>query len=185
MIDFVAFDFETATGERNSACELGLTVVEDGKIAQTHNWLLKPPSWPYFHPGNVRVHGITPQDVAEAPTFSEAWPEISQYFYGQLAIAHNASFDASVLRACLTGSGNFLPKMNYLCSISVAKKAWSHLPRFGLAALAEHHGIRFNHHRADADARVCAEITLLALDQLMLTRTQEMRDYFAKNVKSL
>lgn len=185
MIDFVAFDFETATGARNSACELGITVVEDGKIAYTRNWLLKPPSWPYFHPGNIRVHGITPKDVQEAPTFSEAWPEISQYFYGQLAIAHNASFDAAVLRACLTDSGNFLPKMNYLCSISIAKKAWSHLPRFGLAALAEYHNIRFNHHRADADAQACAEITLLALDQLMLTRTQEMREYFGRNIKAL
>ena len=32
MIDFCAIDFETATHERHSACEMGICVVENGEI---------------------------------------------------------------------------------------------------------------------------------------------------------
>ena len=70
-MNFVALDFETATHERNSACELGICVVENSEIVETKTWLIKPPSFPYFNPHNINVHGIYPKDVAHAPTFDE------------------------------------------------------------------------------------------------------------------
>ncbi len=35
MLDFCAIDFETATHERNSACEMGICLVENGEIVET------------------------------------------------------------------------------------------------------------------------------------------------------
>ena len=185
MIDFCAIDFETATHERNSACEIGISVVENGEIVQTRTWLIKPPSYPYFHPRNMDVHGITPADVQTAPTFDEIWHEAEELMYGNLMIAHNASFDASVLRSCLDYYGFFKPRINYLCSISLAKKSWKNLPKYGLKSLAEHHTLSFNHHRAGDDAEVCAKISLLAFQNLMLTRTDEVHEVLAKNLKVL
>lgn len=66
-MDFIALDFETATHERNSACELGICIVENSKIQSTKTWLIKPPSFPYFNQHNIAVHGIHPGDVADAP----------------------------------------------------------------------------------------------------------------------
>jgi DNA polymerase-3 subunit epsilon len=185
MLDFCAIDFETATYERNSACELGICIVENGKIKETKSWLIKPPSYPYFNHHNIAVHGITPEDVQYAPTFGDVWYEIEKLMYGNLMIAHNASFDASVLRSCLDYYGFFKPKINYLCSISLAKKTWKGLPKYGLKSLAEEHNIQFNHHRAGADAEVCAKISLLAFERLMLTRNDEVNEVMKKNLKIL
>lgn len=121
-MDFVALDFETATHEKNSACELGVCIVENGQIKETKSWLIKPPSFPYFNHHNVAVHGITPEDVRHSPTFGDVWYEVENMMYGNLMIAHNASFDVSVLRGCLDHYGFFKPNLNYLCSIGVAKK---------------------------------------------------------------
>lgn len=185
MIDFCAIDFETATNERNSACEMGICVVENGEIVHTKTWLIKPPSFPYFHWRNIEVHGITPAEVAHAPTFADIWHEAQDLMYGNLMIAHNAGFDAGVLRSCLDHYGFYKPKLNYLCSISLAKKSWKNLGRYGLKNLAEQHDIQFQHHRAGADAEVCAKISLLAFNQLMLTRNEEIHEVMKKNLKIL
>ena len=185
MIDFCAIDFETATHERNSACEMGICVVENGVIVKTENWLIKPPSYPYFHPRNIDIHGITPRDVKDSPTFDEVWQEAEKLMYGNLMIAHNAVFDAGVLRSSLDHYGFFKPKLNYLCSISLAKKSWKDLPKYGLKSLAELHQIKFNHHRAGADAEVCAKISLLAFERLMLTRNEDVYSVMKNNLKVL
>ena len=38
----IAIDFETATGKRASICEAGICVVRDGKIVETRSWLVRP-----------------------------------------------------------------------------------------------------------------------------------------------
>ena len=38
-INFIAIDFETATGKRASICEAGICVVRDGEIVETRSWL--------------------------------------------------------------------------------------------------------------------------------------------------
>ena len=184
-MDFIALDFETATHEKNSACELGICIVENGMIKETKSWLIKPPSFPYFNYHNMAVHGIKPEDVQHSPTFADVWYEIENLMYRNLIIAHNAAFDANVLRGCLDHYGFFKPNINYLCSIGVAKKAWKDLKSYGLRSLADHHQINFNHHRADADAKVCAKISLLSFERLFITRNEEVREVFNKKIKVL
>lgn len=123
--------------------------------------------------------------MRHSPTFGDVWYEVENMMYGNLMIAHNASFDVSVLRGCLDHYGFFKPNLNYLCSIGVAKKAWKDLKSYGLKSLAEQHQIKFNHHRADADAEVCARISLLGFERLMITRTDEIKDIFGKRIKIL
>ena len=45
-MDFCAIDFETATFERHSACEVGVCIVQNSQIVETKTWLIKPPSFP-------------------------------------------------------------------------------------------------------------------------------------------
>ncbi|RNA62563.1 DNA polymerase III subunit epsilon [Chryseobacterium nematophagum] len=184
-MDFCTIDFETATHQRNSACEFGICIVQNSEIVETKTWLIKPPSFPYFNQNNINIHGISPEDVKDSPTFEEIWSEIEEMLYGTLIIAHNASFDASVLKGCLDHYGIFTPKLQYLCSIQLAKKSWNYLPKYGLKHLAEYHQIKFNHHRAGDDAEVCAKISLLALEKLFLTRNEELYENMQSKIKKL
>ncbi|MGZ5210289.1 MAG: 3'-5' exonuclease, partial [Kaistella sp.] len=67
----------------------------------------------------------------------------------------------------------------------IAKKSWKNLPKYGLKSLAEHHQLSFNHHRAGDDAEVCAKISLLAFNNLMVTRNDEVNEVMKKNMKIL
>jgi hypothetical protein len=67
---WVAIDFETATGARDSACALGIARVCDGEVVSSGAWLIKPPGNVYDH-WNIRVRGITPDRTAHAPSFAE------------------------------------------------------------------------------------------------------------------
>ena len=41
-LNFIAIDFETATGKRASICEVGICVVRNGEIIETKSWLVQP-----------------------------------------------------------------------------------------------------------------------------------------------
>ncbi|KAA3436659.1 3'-5' exonuclease [Rufibacter hautae] len=162
-MDFITLDFETATAERDSPCEIGLTFVRNGQIADTLAWLIKPNSYPYFNSWNIAIHGIKPKDVQHSPTFDQVWQELRPMLQNQLIIAHNASFDMSVLRATLNTYGLPFPELNYACSVQFSKQVWQGLPQYDLKSLCNRHGIQFKHHRAAADSYACAELTLRAL----------------------
>ena len=51
--------------------------------------------------------------------------------------------------------------------------------------LANQHQISFNHHRAGADAEVCAKISLLAFERLFITGNEEAEQLLSKNLKIL
>jgi DNA polymerase-3 subunit epsilon len=164
-MDFLALDFETATPQPDSPCELGIAVVRGGVVREVRNWLIKPPQWPFFSPYNIAVHGITPQDVAEAPRWKEIWGEVAALLQDNVVVAHNAAFDMTVLRSTLAGHGLPHPSFQYFCSVSMARKIWPGRSSYGLRPMCDMHGIHFKHHRAGNDAEATAELVLRATDQ--------------------
>lgn len=158
-MNFVAIDFETANFKRSSACSLGLAIVENGRVTKTKSFLFEPiPN--YFERINISIHGITPNMVIGKPTFQELWREIMQYFEGQTLIAHNASFDISVLRNVLELYGIEFPHLDYYCSLILSKKAKEGLTNYRLPTLCNHYNIDLSHHDAESDAKACALLTL-------------------------
>ncbi len=157
---FTAIDFETANSSRSSACAVGLSLVEDGKIVDRVHQLIRPNPLD-FDPVNVSIHGITKADVADAPSFAEFWPDLMQKVTGPL-VAHNASFDMSVLRHVLDQSGIPYPAADYFCTRVIAKLTWPEHPTFALSYLAQLLDISFQHHDAAEDARACALVALYA-----------------------
>jgi DNA polymerase III subunit epsilon len=164
-MDFLALDFETATTQPDSPCELGIAVVRGGVVREVRNWLIKPPQWPYFSPYNIAVHGITPQDVAGAPRWNDIWQEVAELLHEQVVVAHNAAFDMSVLRSTLASHGLAHPTFRYFCSVSMCRKVWPGRTSYGLRPMCDMHDIRFKHHRAGNDAEATAELVLRATDQ--------------------
>jgi len=173
-MDFIAIDFETATSDRHSPCEIGLTFVEKGKIVNSKSWLIKPFSYPNFDSFNVMIHGITPNDVANEPEFPELWNSIKPLIENKFLIAHNAAFDFSVLRKTLEYYNLPFPNLKYACSYIIAKKVWQGMPAYDLKTLCQINNIKFNHHRAGDDSKACAELSLKAFSE---TGTNSIDDF--------
>jgi DNA polymerase III subunit epsilon len=155
----IAIDFETATEARASACSIGLAFVEDGQVVRVEERLIRPPE-NRFSPFNIAIHGIRPEHTVNAPDFAEVLAEFASDFEGARMVAHNASFDFSVLRACLDLCGLDYPEVSYLCSVKLAQRHWPELGSHRLNVLAQHLGLTFAHHNAAEDARICAEACL-------------------------
>ncbi len=162
-MDFLALDFETATPQADSPCELGIAVVRGGVVREVRNWLIKPKAWPFFSPFNVGVHGIRPEDVADAPAWDQVWEEVCGILEGSIVVAHNAAFDMSVLRATLATHRLPHPTFRYFCSVSMARRIWPGMRSYGLGPMCALHGIPLKHHRAGNDAEATAELVLRAV----------------------
>ncbi len=162
VMDFLALDFETATSQPDSPCELGIAVVRGDVVREVRNWLIKPRCWPHFSPWNVSVHGITARDVADAPGWEEVWEEASALIEGATVVAHNAAFDMGVLRGTLASHRLDHPAFNYFCSVSMARRRWPGHRSYGLKPMCDLHGIALRHHRAGNDAEATAELVLRA-----------------------
>jgi DNA polymerase III subunit epsilon len=157
---FVALDFETADYGQDSACALGLVRVEAGRIVQREHCLIRPPRRRFVF---THIHGLTWQDVAAEPSFAELWPEMEDLLEGiDFLAAHNARFDAGVLRACCRIHGLPVPRHRFICTVRLARKAWQVKPTT-LPHVCQYLGIRLRHHHAVSDAEACARIVLAAM----------------------
>jgi len=161
---YAAIDFETATSERNSACAVAIINIEDGKIIDEYYTLIRPPRNEYQWQ-TIRVHGIKPKDTAKEKNFKEVWSEISSRLENRVIVAHNQSFDRSVLKHCMETYGlknpNIEIKKPWDCTLKLYQ-AKGYKPA-GLSACCEVHNIELDHHNALSDAKACARLYYLTL----------------------
>jgi DNA polymerase-3 subunit epsilon len=163
-MNFTAIDFETANSERSSICSVGIATVQDGIIAKTASWLVRPPRLD-FNPFNVHLHGIDAAMVKDKPCFRDIWPEVLDCLHGEVLVAHNASFDMSLIRHTCDHYDMDYPSVHYLCSYLVARQVWPNLDNHKLHTVAKHLHIDFNHHDAMSDAMASARIILEACQE--------------------
>jgi len=153
---FTAIDFETAQGKRWSICQVGLVTVQHGIITNEVSILVKPPQ-NFFWGRFTDIHGISPDDTANAPTFDKIWHQIRPYIENQTVVAHNGfAFDFPVLKQTLEYYNMQEPEYEKHCTYR--------LFRSNLANLCQIHNIQLNHHDALSDARACAKLFLIHLN---------------------
>lgn len=158
-LDFVAIDFETANNEWGSACAVGLTVIRGGRIADSYYTLLNPHC--AFSPQCIRIHGIREADVADAPTFPEIWGEMLRHIGSLPLIAHNASFDMSVLERLFSLWHVDPVTIRYACTVRLSRALCPEAPSHRLPDVCAYLRLpRFAHHNAADDACACARICL-------------------------
>ena len=172
-MEFTAIDFETANEKRASACAIGIALVKNGEIIEQAYHLIRPPEL-RFNPINISIHGITKYDVAAEPSFDELWPSIRPYFENRLVIAHNASFDMSVLRAMLDYYSIPYPELSCGCTLIMSKKHWPDRRGYSLNVIAGLLNIRFQHHHALEDSLACAQIALHILNSNKANSLREL-----------
>ena len=183
-MNFTAIDFETATSVYSSICSMGICVVENNKVIERKEFLIKPEPF-VFNDYNIYIHGIHPEDVVNEYTFEHYWSEIKPYLEGKTIIAHNAQFDVGALRAALDMFGLEYPSFDYICTVKLSQKAYPELESHKLNFLGNALGICFNHHEACDDAYACAEILLRILDDFGLDSLQDIERKFEIGIGKL
>jgi DNA polymerase-3 subunit epsilon len=159
-------DFETANPFWGSICEIGLAVIEDGRVTFSLNSLIKPhPKYAVFNRDNIRVHGIKPEMVKDAPEFDVIYERIKPYIGGAVLAAHNTTFDISCLRDVLTLYNIPIPGFKYIDTCDIARQLWKGLKNYRLKTVNAYLGYNFKHHDAGEDALACTNIILKAMEQ--------------------
>jgi len=175
---FVAIDFETATGARDSACAVAAVAFENGEVADRYVSLIRPPGNEY-DPFNTSIHGIRPSDTHASPVFPDVWRDIEALTEGSLVVAHNTSFDMSVLRRSSEHYGYQPSGFSFACTYRLFR---SHMPEMGLwrlDVLADEFGIPLTHHDPVSDAEAAGRLwmALSRSAELSHSRLLELHDY--------
>jgi DNA polymerase-3 subunit epsilon len=161
-MNFVTIDFETADYSQESACSVGLVKFIDGKAADTFYSLIRPPDL-YIRPDFTDIHGLTVDDVKDAPVFADIWDSKIKPFIGDFPLAaHNASFDMGVLKAVLEWYELEVPSLPNFCTCELSRRRWKGLKSHSLTNLAKHFGIIYDAHNALDDAMTCGKIALMS-----------------------
>lgn len=160
-ISFTAIDFETANNYRASVCAVGLTKVRAGKVVEQAEWLMKPlPGYEEFAAVNVSIHGITAAHVRGMPDWRGIYGPMMDFIGGDALVAHNASFDRSVVAKANEACGIPMPEVDFHCTLTLARKHLE-LAHYTLSEVVAALDLpAFNHHDAGDDARASALIAI-------------------------
>jgi DNA polymerase III subunit epsilon len=161
-MNFVAIDFETATNFRSSACAVGIVTVEEGIVTERFYSLIEPPENIYYQ-RNIAVHGITAEMTENAPSFPDVYPEIKKRMKNKTIVAHNESFDRSVLKKTMEYFALDYSELNlaekWECTLRMCRK--EKIQPANLQACANRFRIPLNHHEALSDALACAKLFVI------------------------
>lgn len=159
MHTFAAIDFETATGQPESACAVGIVTVTNGVIVDEYHSLIQPPENEYWR-GNTLIHGITPAMTESLPGFFAIYPEVKKRLQGRRVVAHNEQFDRNVLQRVMRMYGldydELLLPEQWECTCRIYRSL-GYKPT-NLSACCQREGIELQHHEALSDARGCAKL---------------------------
>lgn len=159
---FIVFDVETPNCRNNRMSAIGISVVEDGVITEEFYSLVNPEV--EFDPFNIQLTGITPEAVADQPTFPQLWERIQPLFDSGMLVAHNAPFDMGVLAKCLDAySIHWRPWSRYVCTVKFARAAIPGMLNYKLNTLCEALHIPLDHHNAGSDSHAAALLLIQCL----------------------
>lgn len=158
----MAIDFETMTAELTSACAIGLVKVLGGTVHQAFYSLINPvPDDRDML--NTAVHGITPDMVANAPTYAQLFPLLKSFIQDLPIVCHNRGADINIMQRCMDYYGlTGIDTTNNYCTFEMTGQS--------LTACCKQHGIPMGeHHNALDDALACAKVFLACQGNIVAT----------------
>ena len=178
---YVVVDLEaTSTGSKAKIIQVGIVVIEDGKIVDHYTTDVNP-----HEPLDAHIKeltGLTDQRLAQAPDFSQVARKIFDLVKDGIFVAHNVQFDANLLAENLFFEGYELrnPRVD---TVELAQVFFPELEKYSLPILCRELGISLKHaHTALSDAQATAELLLFLREKMaqlpkgLLERLLEMAD---------
>lgn len=158
MNKYIIFDVETPNRANNRMSAIGITMINDGIVADSFFSLVNPET--HFDYFNTQLTGISAETVQCAPNFAVLWEQIEPIMSSGILVAHNAVFDMGVLKKCLHDYDiTWKNSAKYICTVQAGRRLLPGMSH-SLNVMCEHYGIMLDHHQADSDSRACAEILL-------------------------
>lgn len=156
--DFTIIDFETANKSPDSVCQMGLVKVAGSRIVDKKSYLIRPPYQKFIFSD---VHGITLEDVKNAPNFAELWSDIKAYIDHQTIAAYNLVFDWRCLFATLNYYQLSYPSFEAFDVLANLKHARElEFENYKLLTVAQTLGLKHQAHDALSDSVCTAQIQL-------------------------
>jgi DNA polymerase-3 subunit epsilon len=170
-MNFVVIDVETANPDFSSICQVGVVAFKDGKLLDSWESLVNPED--YFDEMNISIHGITEHSVRNAPKWISVHEQLAKWLQGQIVVSHTP-FDRVALTRASEKNGVSPHMCTWLDTARVVRRTWPVFAQsgYGLANVAKHFNIEFEHHNAREDARAAGEILLRALAETGLSVEQ-------------
>ena len=158
-LNFTSIDFETANSYRSSVCSVAMVKVRDSEIVDSYSRLVQPFQGVDSFT-NTWVHGIGPDEVLGAPMWLDVLPEVLDFVGTDVLVAHNASFDSSVLVRSTEAFGYSVNGLEFVCTLRLARSMLA-LGSYSLPFVVDELALpAFSHHDASADAHAAARVAV-------------------------
>ncbi|MBY0515326.1 MAG: hypothetical protein K2P81_00355 [Bacteriovoracaceae bacterium] len=157
-------------------------VTQSGHIEVFHQ-LINPMT--DIHPANAAIHGLTNDDLINAPTLKRPMRSLWEFVGRTQMLAHNALFDGAFL---VKGSHDFLIELPPLRVFDSAKFARALLKNpdseaagkspanYKLSTLAEFFKVPLHHHIALEDTYACLKVMAALIERTPSERFQEYKE---------
>jgi DNA polymerase III subunit epsilon len=163
-IPIALIDVETTGREasQDRVIELGIAVGLRGEVIARHNWLINP-GMPISEEARA-IHGISNDDVRDAPAFSKIAAEISKAMAGAIPAAYNAPFDKAFVLSEFARAGaplgaNLARSVEWFDPLIWARELLSDQKSRALGEVCNRLGIKLeNAHRASDDAEAALHV---------------------------
>lgn len=159
MTKYAVVDLEATSASHNSKIiQIGIVVVESGKIIQTYETDVNPHEALEYHISNLT--GMTTAQVQAAPDFSEILPAVVEILAGCVFVAHNVKFDYQLLARTFAEHGVRLD-MPRVDTVELARIFFPTLEKYGLETLSRVLNLQHDKpHQALSDAYATAKLLL-------------------------
>jgi DNA polymerase-3 subunit epsilon len=169
-LSFIVFDTET-TGldtRRDEIVQIAGARILGGRLlrGETFDRLVNPGR--PIPRASIDIHGITDEQVAEAPGVMHVAADFAAFCEGSVLVAHNAAFDLAFLERIRTAGGPAI-EQPALCTARLSSRLFPHTGDHTLDGLADRFGIEIplaQRHTALGDSLATAEVMLKMLPLL-------------------
>lgn len=162
---YAVVDLEaTGTGANTVIIQVGIVIIEENQVVETYATDVNPHQALDEH--IISLTGITDEQLAKAPTFSQVAGRIFKLLEGAVFVAHNVQFDANLLAEQLFMEGYDL-KSPRVDTVELAQVCFPTLDKYGLISLCQELDIPLSAaHTAIEDAKATALLFLRILKKL-------------------
>ncbi|KGH34217.1 helicase C-terminal domain-containing protein [Lactococcus cremoris] len=156
VVDLEATD---AHSSENKIIQIGIALVEGGKIVETYSTEVNPHE-PLL-PRISELTGLSDKQLKSAPDFSEVASEVRKLLTDSVFVAHNARFDYGLLEKSFLNAGLEFNEMLRVDTVDLAHVFYPTFEKYGLEALSEKLDLAHDHpHAAVSDAYATAELLI-------------------------
>lgn len=166
---YIVFDIETTglSATRDKIIEIAAVKIEAGSITEKYQTFINPVE--PLSSFTTELTDITDEMLENAPTIDQALPEFLKFIESGVLVAHNALFDVGHIKENARALNLSFDDSLVIDTLNLARYFYNDsLKRFNLKALARQFKVKQEqHHRAEDDASVTAQIWLSMLNDLL------------------